>query len=587
MAEVLPDNGLQTTLETPLTAGATTLQIKPADATKWNHPGEFRAVVASDPVNGPWELVRVTAGQGTANLTVTRAVEAYNGDQTARAWPAGAAIAAVITKASLPLAVVPDPLVVNNATVNQVLTVGQRADIGVAAVAGLNTIVRAYAGGNGAGDTAGYHMYSKAGTLQAELWTDAANATTRLKSNGAIHLHAGAGGTGFTATNQRMSILTDGKIQIGTTGTPPPYITPRGEGSYSLESSQYALITSQVGSQLAGNMYWDGTDWLRYSTASGGSLVAAAAAGITFYRTVAGTGPAALLSSGGIGADGSWTVSGSLSVETTLSVGGILTASAGSSLTNRVVISGGDVNGIAIGTGSLGNIEVQGPSAGAAKIAFHRPGYYAAYFGLDTDNSLKIGGWSMGAVAYKLLDTRDQSVTWNADVGVTRYSGGSIQCGPIYMPTGAQGGVPAYIAGQTGDGWMRWWPKSVTDPATFHTYAHTLNVTTNQAWNTCTINGAVADAYLNNQSGYFAVKAGATYAIYGTVGGYYNVGLRIFTDYVQRAQAETTGHPDYIGGVGCGWVGVVNTLIQFQARAGVTFNSSITVTLVPTPAVPI
>lgn len=43
-----------------------------------------------------------------------------------------------------------------------------------------------------------------------------------------------------------------------------------------------------------------------------------------------------------------------------------------------------------------------GGTAGAAFMSFHRPGAHAANFGIDTDNVWKVGGWSMGAVAYKL-----------------------------------------------------------------------------------------------------------------------------------------------------------------------------------------
>jgi hypothetical protein len=42
-------------------------------------------------------------------------------------------------------------------------------------------------------------------------------------------------------------------------------------------------------------------------------------------------------------------------------------------------------------------------TAGAAFMSFHRPGAYAAYLGLDTDNQFKVGGWSMGATSYALL----------------------------------------------------------------------------------------------------------------------------------------------------------------------------------------
>lgn len=53
---------------------------------------------------------------------------------------------------------------------------------------------------------------------------------------------------------------------------------------------------------------------------------------------------------------------------------------------------------IATSVGGLGSIMVQGPNAStAAYMCFHKPGNYAAYFGIDTDNYFAIGGWSAGA----------------------------------------------------------------------------------------------------------------------------------------------------------------------------------------------
>jgi hypothetical protein len=43
-----------------------------------------------------------------------------------------------------------------------------------------------------------------------------------------------------------------------------------------------------------------------------------------------------------------------------------------------------------------------GASAGAAGISLLRENAYAVHFGLDTDNVLKVGGWSMGNTAYKI-----------------------------------------------------------------------------------------------------------------------------------------------------------------------------------------
>ena len=69
-----------------------------------------------------------------------------------------------------------------------------------------------------------------------------------------------------------------------------------------------------------------------------------------------------------------------------------------------ITIDGGTAmgnNGIAGGS-NAGDLEIKGNGTGAAAMTFHRPGSYAVYFGLDTDNKLKIGGWSIGAVAHEI-----------------------------------------------------------------------------------------------------------------------------------------------------------------------------------------
>jgi len=52
----------------------------------------------------------------------------------------------------------------------------------------------------------------------------------------------------------------------------------------------------------------------------------------------------------------------------------------------------------------------------AAYMQFHRQGAFAVRFGLDTDNKLKVGGWSMGAVAYSIFHEGNKPV--KADVGL-------------------------------------------------------------------------------------------------------------------------------------------------------------------------
>jgi hypothetical protein len=65
--------------------------------------------------------------------------------------------------------------------------------------------------------------------------------------------------------------------------------------------------------------------------------------------------------------------------------------------------AGGGLNFVnASSSGGQLQVRSDGGSSTAAMISFHRPGAYAAYFGLDTDGQFKVGGWSMGNVAYTL-----------------------------------------------------------------------------------------------------------------------------------------------------------------------------------------
>jgi hypothetical protein len=56
-----------------------------------------------------------------------------------------------------------------------------------------------------------------------------------------------------------------------------------------------------------------------------------------------------------------------------------------------------NVGSMLTATGSLGGLELYSAGSGnAAFMTFHRPGAYASYFGIDTDNQFAVGGWSAG-----------------------------------------------------------------------------------------------------------------------------------------------------------------------------------------------
>ena len=87
------------------------------------------------------------------------------------------------------------------------------------------------------------------------------------------------------------------------------------------------------------------------------------------------------------------TSSGNVLIGTT-SGGYLLTVAAG-----RGGFSGGqNVGTLRNAGGDLGGLECRSASnADAAFMSFHKPGNYASYFGLDTDNWFAVGGWSAGA----------------------------------------------------------------------------------------------------------------------------------------------------------------------------------------------
>jgi phage-related tail fiber protein len=64
--------------------------------------------------------------------------------------------------------------------------------------------------------------------------------------------------------------------------------------------------------------------------------------------------------------------------------------------------------------------QIRSQGGGAAVMSFHRPGAYAVNFGLDTDNQLKVGGWSLGANSYVILS----SANYNS-YAPTRTGGGA------------------------------------------------------------------------------------------------------------------------------------------------------------------
>ena len=78
------------------------------------------------------------------------------------------------------------------------------------------------------------------------------------------------------------------------------------------------------------------------------------------------------------------------------------------------------VGAMAVNTQGTDGIQVVSDgTASASYITFHRPGAYAVRFGLDTDNVLKVGGWSMGNVAYRIWHSGNMGSGTGLDADMT------------------------------------------------------------------------------------------------------------------------------------------------------------------------
>jgi len=97
-------------------------------------------------------------------------------------------------------------------------------------------------------------------------------------------------------------------------------------------------------------------------------------------------------------------------------------------LTGTASTAGYSTSSASVAYGGIGGPQVMGQGGGAAMLSFHRPGSYAINFGLDTDNVLKVGGWSMGAVSYAIMHSGNigsQSVNYATTAGSAPANGGT------------------------------------------------------------------------------------------------------------------------------------------------------------------
>jgi hypothetical protein len=118
---------------------------------------------------------------------------------------------------------------------------------------------------------------------------------------------------------------------------------------------------------------------------------------------------------------------------------------AANNFTAMQTISAPGVGIIGQNTAGATGLIVAGPNnAGAAAfMSFERSGQYAVNFGLDTDNKLKVGGWTMGAVAYEILNQNN----WPTYVTGTLVGIQTKTASGTYTPTAGAHSAIVFVTG--------------------------------------------------------------------------------------------------------------------------------------------
>ena len=153
----------------------------------------------------------------------------------------------------------------------------------------------------------------------------------------------------------------------------------------------------------------------------------------------------------GGGASGTWGIS--------------ITGNAGGELTGTQVGLGYTLSTATVAYGGQAGPQIRSQGGGGAIMSFHRPGAYAINFGLDSDNILKVGGWSMGAVAYPILHSNNYnsyapsltgggaSGTWGINITGNAATASNVNNGTLTLNVSGTGltGSASFTANQSGN----------------------------------------------------------------------------------------------------------------------------------------
>jgi hypothetical protein len=261
--------------------------------------------------------------------------------------------------------------------------------------------------------------------------TGTAYAFNSAGTSGQLLTSAGAGAPTWTS----QSAITAGTATNVAGGAANQVLYQSGAGA-----TAFATAPTTAGTSLT----WNGTTFT-WATAGGATIQNDTSTNATYYPTFAtatsGSFTDARVSStkltfnpntGLLSATGfSGPLTGNVTGNVTGSSGSCTgnSATATTATTATYLSNSGQINtivGKSNNGGSLansndtGSFSVRGDAgSNAAVISFHRTGNYAVNFGLDTDNVVKVGGWSAGA-AYPLLYPNTPNVPGGAPAYVCR-----------------------------------------------------------------------------------------------------------------------------------------------------------------------
>ena len=268
-------------------------------------------------------------------------------------------------------------------------------------------------------DDGNFHVHAESSPLWLNSTTSSVN--INMQTSGDVYIaNTGKVGIGTTAPGQKLEVagsaLVSGNVLTtsicDTAGanckTPASLVT-------SVTGSLGYTPVNKSGDSSVGSMDYTAGNYIRFghanqSDGNDGKIGAGLfGEGLNIVGTRTVVGNARLVQMwGNLYASGSITTPGNVNAANICDAAGSnckTPASLVTSVTGSLgytPLGNTSASGQSIAYVGAGGPEVYSAGGGAAMISFHRPSAFAVNFGLDSDNQLKVGGWSMGAASYKI-----------------------------------------------------------------------------------------------------------------------------------------------------------------------------------------